>query len=101
MVLPGKYYFPRLSLVVHTLDCPIGAPRVESKFPLSLRIRVRREKLARMVTISGHRGPGSLARGGKQGRGDHRRHWIVLAAPGFGQRLRSSLGHADRQLIGL
>ena len=39
---------------------PQAAPRVEPEFPLSLWIRVRRGMLARMVTVSGHRGPGSL-----------------------------------------
>ena len=44
---------------IHTLS-PQAAPRVEPKFPLSLWIRVRRGMLARVVTLSGHRGPGAL-----------------------------------------
>jgi len=44
---------------IHTL-APLAAPRVEPEFPLSLRIRVRRDMLARMVTVSGHQGPGAL-----------------------------------------
>jgi len=37
-----------------------AAPRVGSEFPLSLWIRVRRDMLARVVAVSGHRGPGAL-----------------------------------------
>ena len=63
--------FPQLSLVarcpetqsaykpIRTL-APQTAPRVEPEFPLSLWIRVRRSMLARMVTVSGHRGPVAL-----------------------------------------
>ena len=47
------------SMSIHAL-APQAAPRVEPGFPLSLWIRVRREMLAQMVTVSGHRGPGAL-----------------------------------------
>ena len=45
---------------VNPHPCPSDGPRVEPEFPLSLWIRVRRGMLARMVTVSGHRGPGAL-----------------------------------------
>jgi len=41
---------------IHTL-APQAFPRVEPEFPLSLWTRVRREILARMETVSGHRDP--------------------------------------------
>ena len=47
------------SMFIRTL-APQAAPRVEPEFPLSLWIRVRRDMLARVVTVSGHRGPGAL-----------------------------------------
>jgi len=47
------------SKFIHTL-APQAAPRVGHEFPLALWIRVRRDMLARMVTVSGHRGPGAL-----------------------------------------
>ena len=46
-------------LIIQTL-APQAAPRVEPEFPLFLWIRVLRSILARMVTVSGHRGPGAL-----------------------------------------
>ena len=46
-------------LFIHTL-APQAPPRVEPAFPLFLWIRVRRGMLTRMVTVSGHRGPGAL-----------------------------------------
>ena len=42
---------------IHTL-VPQAAPRIEPEFPLSLWIRVHRGMLVRVVTFSGHRGPG-------------------------------------------
>jgi len=47
------------SMFIQT-NAPQVAPRVEPEFPLSLWIRVRRDMLARMVTVSGYRGPGAL-----------------------------------------
>ena len=47
------------STFIHT-PAPQAAPRVEPEFPLSLWIRVSRGMLGRMVTVSGHRGPGAL-----------------------------------------
>ena len=44
---------------IHTLASQ-AAPRVGPKFPLFLWIRVRRDMLARVVAVSGHRGPGAL-----------------------------------------
>ena len=44
---------------IHT-RAPQAAPRVEPEFPLPLWIRVRREMLTQMVTVSGHRGQGAL-----------------------------------------
>ena len=46
-------------MFIRTL-APQAAPRVEPEFPLSLWFRVCRGMLARMVTVSGHRGPGAL-----------------------------------------
>ena len=46
-------------MFIHNL-APQAAPRVEPEFPFSLWIRVRHDMLARMVTVSGHRGPGAL-----------------------------------------
>jgi len=43
-------------MFIHTL-APQATPRVEPELPLSLWIRVRHGMLARMVTVSGHRGP--------------------------------------------
>ena len=39
---------------------PQAALCVEPEFPLPLWIRVRRDMLARVVTVSGHRSPGAL-----------------------------------------
>ena len=44
---------------IHTL-APQAAPRVEPEFHLFLWISVRRDMPARLLTISGHRGPGAL-----------------------------------------
>jgi len=44
------------SMFIHT-PAPQAAPRVEPQFPFSLWVRVRRDMLARVVTVSGHRGP--------------------------------------------
>jgi len=46
-------------MFIHTF-APQAAPRVGPEFPLPLWIRVHRDMLARMVTVSGHRGPGAL-----------------------------------------
>ena len=54
--LPGN---AKRSRFIHTL-APQAASRVEPEFSLSLWIRVRRDMLARVVTASGHRGPGDL-----------------------------------------
>ena len=71
---------PRLSLVVHAL-APQAAPRDEA----GLWIRVRRKMLARMVAVSGHRGPGACARGGERGGGGTAGTGPRWRPPGFDQ----------------